>query len=79
MEVSHQLLAEEQRTNRLKAFANGISHRVFEYVTDCDLLNFYTKASTEYFVRHLLVIAKQQPKETFDEVKLQKLARDCYV
>ena len=73
--------------NKLKALVNCVSHRVLEYIADCDsydeaitvLRNLYKKAPNEVFARHLLASAKQQPEETLDEfhLKLQKLARDC--
>ena len=45
-------LAGERRTNKLKALVNCVSHRVFEYIADCDsydeaitvLRNLYKKA-----------------------------------
>ena len=87
IEVLDASLAGERRTNKLKALVNCVSHRVFEYIADCDsygeaitvLRNFYKKAPNEVFARHLLATAKQQPEETLDEfyLKQQKLARDC--
>ena len=35
IEVLDASLAGEQRTNKLKALVNCISHRVFEYIADC--------------------------------------------
>ena len=79
-------LAEEGRTNKLKALVNCVSYRVFKYIADCDaydeaitvLPNLYIKAPNEVFARHLLANAKQQLEETSHEfyLKLQKLVRD---
>ena len=87
IEVFDASLAGERRTNKLKALVNCVSHRVFEYIADCDLYdgaitvlrNLYKKAPNEVFIRHLLATAKQRPEETLDEfyLKLQKFARDC--
>ena len=36
IEVLDASLARERRTNKLKALVNCVSHRVFEYIANCD-------------------------------------------
>ena len=70
IEVLDASLAGERRTNKLKALVNCVSHRVFEYIADCNsydeaitvLRNLYKKGPNEVFARHLLATAKQQPR-----------------
>ena len=55
VEVLDASLTGERRTNKLKALVNCISHRVFEYITDCDsydeaitvLRNLYKRRPTK--------------------------------
>ena len=71
IEVLDASLAGERRTNKLEVLVNCVSHRVFEYIADCDLYdeaitvlrNLYKKAPNEVFARHLLATAKQQPEK----------------
>ena len=59
IEVLDASLTEERRTNEVKALINCVSHRVFEYVADCDsygetitvLRNLYTSVVQSKLLR----------------------------
>ena len=71
VEVLDASLTGERRKNKLKALVNCISHRVFEYITDCDsydeaitvLRNLYKKAPNEVSTRHRLATASNKQKK----------------
>jgi len=86
VEVLDAALEGDNRTDRLKALINCVSHQVYEYIEECTtydtaietLKSLYTKAPNEVFARHRLATTKQEPGQTLDEFLLSLGPRCVY-